>query len=728
MHTVPGDAGKIQRAYATMRCMSMRPWDLAPLLAIALGMITAQYVGLEGVTTAFFSLAAVLVGGYVVGRRLLPEASVRTVALWGACMALAALMLLRGAWFYAGGFLGGWGDVWTTGAFLGLAVLATVVLSLTEKKFARRARQDRASQNITVLPAMLEILSILVSLAGVGLIGYVAWKLGTVDAIRTPWPLLPGWTLPMIGLLWALTLVGAWRETPWRWGTGIQAACALAATAIITPLFYKIGFGFDGFLHVAGERVLAETGTLSPKPPYYMGQYVLVTWVAQLFSLSVATVDRWLVAAMATFLIPAATLLGKRTALRLPALVLVPIAPFVATTPHGVASVLAVTSLLSYPQGDEAPLPGAVVALLFAAWASLTHPLVGLPVLGAVVAALLWRVRHWMRYPLSLLTAVGAGVAVPIVFGLAASLGSSARVAFNWGAVTDVATWYQLLQGLVPWAPNRYAVWAQSSVWIVEVLPWITVLLAGIAVIRRLVRMLRREPMHSVSGLPFLVTAFVTLLAALVMQLAGDFAFLIDYERGNYTERLFGVALLLLLPVATPTLAWLLEKARRAAIPSAVGTILTVALLGAGASYAALPRHDAVTPSRGWSVGASDIATVRVIDRDAAGEAYTVLANQSVSAAAVREFGFARYHNDIFFYPIPTGGALYDVFLRASYEDPGRETMRAAAALGGSQLVYLVINDYWWDAEALSERAAAEADRTFVIHDGNVTVFKYVIE
>jgi hypothetical protein len=96
-----------------------------------------------------------------------------------------------------------------------------------------------------------------------------------------------------------------------------------------------------------------------------------------------------------------------------------------------------------------------------------------------------------------------------------------------------------------------------------------------------------------------------------------------------------------------------------------------------------------------------------------------------VSAAAVSVFGFKRYHNDVFYYPIPTGGPLYNTFLWASYEDPSRETMREAARLGGSDLVYFVVNDYWWDATALMDAAASSTDRAFDIQQGKVKVFKY---
>jgi hypothetical protein len=309
------------------------------------------------------------------------------------------------------------------------------------------------------------------------------------------------------------------------------------------------------------------------------------------------------------------------------------------------------------------------------------------------------------------------------VFGLASNLGSAAGVNFDLGKIVDPATWSGILSGFIPWVPNRYALWPQTAEWIVKLLPWVTVVFAGLGAWR-----VRGGSETRPYAGPWLFSASSTFIAALVLRIAGDFGFLIDYERGNYADRLFMVAWLLLLPVAIPELGRRLANAVHAPLVNRIAVLVAIGFLGAGASYAALPRHDAVTPSRGWSVGSADIEAVKLIDQDSAGTPYTVLANQSVSAAAIKTFGFKRYNNDVFFYPIPTGGPLYELFLRASYEDPSRDTMKDAARLGGSSLVYFVVNDYWWDAGRLSERAASSTDREFLIQDGKVKIFKYTLE
>jgi hypothetical protein len=275
----------------------------------------------------------------------------------------------------------------------------------------------------------------------------------------------------------------------------------------------------------------------------------------------------------------------------------------------------------------------------------------------------------------------------------------------------------------MPWIPfvtNHFALWADASVWIEKALPLIILVFAIAGTIHHYREKRTIEP--------WLVAAASAAVAAAILQIAGDFGFLIDYERGNYAARLWVVGAILLLPAAIPQFGVFLDRAKRAAPSSAIAMVFAIGLLGAGSAYAALPRHDALTPSRGWSVGSTDIDAVKLIDEDSANKPYTVLANQSVSAAAVRTFGFKRYNDDVFFYPIPTGGALYDLFLTASYGDPSRATMAKAAALGGSKLVYFVVNDYWWKSDELIQTARLSADRVFDIGDGKVTVFKYEIK
>jgi hypothetical protein len=666
---------------------------------------------------SFLALFAIALAGYAVGPRLVRGRSPLLDAVWGGIGVLLAFIIIRCLWFYAGGHLNRSGDVWTL-----LITLAAVGAWLM---LVRRKREiaPRQESHDNVRGYVVTAIGIVLATASMFVVAWAAFRAGTSDSIRTPWPLLPGWTLSVIGMLWAFSLALAWKAR--RTASAVALACAYASLFLIAPLLYVIGYGFDSFLHIAGERVLEETGTLMPKPLYYMGQYVLVVWLSRIFDLPVADIDRFLVPAAAAVLIPLAALLAfpKRSpASSFAALVLIPVSAFVATTPHGLATIFAVSALLLSIRRGESGV-GPLLPILSAIASAVTHPLVGLPVTGAVLMDIVFRsgMRASIRTAGAWLLAFASGLVVPAVFGLSSAIGSNAGVTFDARIFFDPAAWSSLISTWVPWVPNRYAIWPESAAWIMKLLPMLTTGLAISAAVRD--RFAARDDRRP--NALWLTAAASAFLASVVLRLAGDFDFLIDYERGNYAERLAQVAWLLLIPLAVPELGSWLEKAKRASMPSAIAILASIGLFGAGAAYAALPRHDAATASRGWSVGKADIEAVRLIDEDASGRPYTVLANQSVSAAAVREFGFKRYHDDVFFYPIPTGGELYDVFLTASYEDPGFDAMRAAGALGGSDLVYFVVNEYWWKADELAERAKRTANREFVIQDEKVRVYRY---
>ena len=126
------------------------------------------------------------------------------------------------------------------------------------------------------------------------------------------------------------------------------------------------------------------------------------------------------------------------------------------------------------------------------------------------------------------------------------------------------------------------------------------------------------------------------------------------------------------------------------------------------------------------SVGTDDREAVRFIEQHAGGRPYTVLANQQVSAAAIEAYGFKRYTNDVFYYPVPTGGPLYQVFLDMMAQ-PNLVTVQRAADLGNSRLVYVVLNDYWWEAERVGAELDQLADRVYHFGDDRVRVYRFEV-
>lgn len=657
----------------------------------------------------FLTFFAILFPSYLIGKRLFPKTHWLAYTAMGLTLFAALNALIQTGWYYAGGLLNDASDMWIMSGTMALCNLIALLVS--------EHREDRElPPQLTAKDWGMAILLFGASLAALGFVAYSAWRSGTLDSIRTPWPLLPPGTLAALAVIWASAIISG-LALKRRAITAWQAGIAMLGTTAIAPLVYRVGFGFDGFLHIASEKIMLASGTLSPKPFYYIGQYVFTTRFAKLLEVPVENVDRWLVPLAAAILLPLAIYLGHRksdSAAWPLALFLLPLAPFVATTPQAFAYLLGLSALLML-RGRFDGFAHPLASLILAAWSAAIHPLAGIPFLAICLALAAWPNDGsnwlWPRRLASALFAFSGICAVPLMFFV---LGLAGKADIHWdtSGLWSSATWSEIGNTFLPWIGNHYTVWPSWASLVAQSLPAILLLAAVMAII------LTRGAERAASAI--LALASVALFASsVILKRTGEFAFLIDYERGNYAERLSLIATFMLLVAALPAIAKMFSRIKRGPPLTgavAVGFMLAVA---AALSYDALPRHDALVTGRGWTVGQADIEAVRLIDRDAGKQDYTVLANQSVSAAAVMQLGFKRYHEDIFFYPIPTGGELYDVFLRMTYKEPTRDTAADAGRLGQTQLVYVVLNDYWWNAEYTGEALSGIADAEWPVGESD---------
>jgi hypothetical protein len=225
---------------------------------------------------------------------------------------------------------------------------------------------------------------------------------------------------------------------------------------------------------------------------------------------------------------------------------------------------------------------------------------------------------------------------------------------------------------------------------------------------------------------------FMTVFSALIInyiliKLFIDFPALIKYEQNIFPERILEISFYFLLPLFLFALYQFFAKLETQKKSLKIFFFMLFPLLLTFSLYYSYPKDDGedYQIDRGYSVSASDIYAVQQIEKDASGADYIVLANQSVSAAAVREFGFNRYYGPHFYYPIPTGDPLYQSYLKMVYEAPTRATVTEASNLTGVRLVYFVLNKYWTDSEKISEEAKIEADKEISIDNGKILIFKY---
>ncbi len=566
--------------------------------------------------------------------------------------------------------------------------------------------------------------------------GFSLLRSGASDiAMRSPWDHVPRmffvvFFLAALGIFTVAYsgLIGEWALLP---AAGLAFLAVSAAAAV-----YAVGFGFDPFIHQATEAVIYRLGAIEPKPFYYVGQYSLVVILARLTRAGVAAVDTYLVPAAFALTLPVAYWSlkrafgwsGRAAAAASLALLLLPLSPFIATTPQGLADALALmTFFLALPVCAEKALPRPVLVLLAAA-VTLVHPLAGIPlaVFVAILLVLTARERRGgVGLWLVLLQLFLAGcIALPLAF-MANARVSDAGVAVSETLLSAPTGLFEELTGAG--IVSRQFNAAFDFVYFWRTVRQAVIALAGLAGLALLVgRRLNGALAYGVSFIVFLVNYFLLLSVV-------RFPFLIEYERSNYADRILDLALFLLAPPALYAFGRLISRVRRGFPPLKVGLALGLAALAVSSLYLAYPRRDKYESSRGWSTGAADLAAVRRIDQDAGGAPYVVLANQAVAAGAVRELGFRAYYpsrdperpGEIFFYPIPTGGPLYADFLEMNSSLGAAATAARSMDLTGVDTVYFVVNNYWWHAQKIVSAAKRQADAWWTI-DNSDYVFKYV--
>lgn len=547
--------------------------------------------------------------------------------------------------------------------------------------------------------------------------------LTTQEAIRTPWSIVPPIIFAGVALTAGLALFVAQTATTPLW---LVPGYVIFLSLLI--VIYPLGYGFDIFIHQASEKMLSLTGTISPKPFYYLGQYTSVTFLAQLLGLSVVQIDNWLLPLLASLALPfsLAAFINNlfippkwRLTLALAPLFFAPTA-FTYTTPQGLAYLwFVITCLMLASRLLGAKVPTKILWLTGLA-AFVTHPLAGLPGLGILT---LWWLKEYgvnfkYRRRWRLIAAVSTALCVPMAFALLTWFQpSAASIKFSGDILTNLKNLFQTISYQLPFWPRFIDVPDAIYLW-GRPLTLIFLVLAGLGY--------WQAKRQQYSALKFIGRS-ATLPGAgfLVFTLLFTFPNLPDNEQNFYSIRLWDITLLLLWPLTILGIYWLsqnmIDQLRRKLSWLIIGSLLLTASF-----YLTYPRFDIWHHATAYNTTAYDVMAVRLVENAAGGADYVVLANQAVAAAAVKEFGFAKYYAGHFYYPIPTGtNPLYQVYLNATERGlPMREIIKPASNLGVGQ-VFLILNRYWADYDTLSKVAKAQADEWWEVADGRITIYRY---
>jgi hypothetical protein len=564
---------------------------------------------------------------------------------------------------------------------------------------------------------------------------YILFSHQTEQAIISPWQVVPSYFFIFYGLATIALIAIIVRQQ------SSNAAIFLITlhyflSFSIAWIVYKIGYGFDPFIHQATMDLIDKTGAVEPKPFYYLGQYSLIVILRKITFIPIQWLDKLLVPVLAAVFLPAALYRvlakwfdsDKANLLLVLIMLILPFSFFIATTPQNLAYLLLILAiLLGLICSNAYEL---IIIYLLALAALLIQPIAGIP---AGLFALLLTAYHSDKDKLK-------KYFYSIIFILAVTLLPLAfyfveKNNFVQGAESPPQNKIISLPELIL-PVGRQAVPDQENFILnfIYLYGFNLKIIIGLMIIAGLIIAFRHKQKCKIFGIYLLMP--VALLLSYLMTKTLPFNFLINYERDNYSDRILLAAVFFSLPFIIIALYAFLEKVLKQNRIIKTSLLTFLAALIAVSLYLSYPRFDRYFNSHCFSTSADDIAAARWIDGNASGD-YIVLANQQVSAAALREFGFKKYYTpspyegegrgEVFYYPIPTGGPLYQYYLDMVYKKPSRETMIAAMDLTGVNKGYFVLNKYWWAFPKILEEAKLEADGWQEINNGEVYVFKYFL-
>ena len=168
-------------------------------------------------------------------------------------------------------------------------------------------------------------------------------------------------------------------------------------TFSVAVLVYKLGYGFDTFIHEATLNLIDKDGFVSPKPLYYLGQYSLIIIFHKLFFIPISLLNKFLLPILSSILLPSAIYLSlkqlatnqKTVFISTVSLLAIPFSIFIISTPQNLAFLFLILALLMGLICKD--LICLITIYLLALASLLTQPIAGIP---AIIFSVVLTVYH----------------------------------------------------------------------------------------------------------------------------------------------------------------------------------------------------------------------------------------------------------------------------------------------------------------------------------------------
>ncbi|MBU2542620.1 hypothetical protein KJ785_03610 [Patescibacteria group bacterium] len=569
----------------------------------------------------------------------------------------------------------------------------------------------------------------LIVFGGQALLFYVLFTKRFTDTLVSPWTII-GPKFFLVFVISSTLLLWVVQKSKHTLSNLLLVIIHSLLILNVALIIFKIGFGFDPFIHQATEKWISENGFILPKQPYYIGQYMLIVVLNFITKIPITVLDKSLVPILSGILTPLIAYFAlSKTNLKhklIPALALIPLLPLsflIMTTPNNLALLLTlITVFWIWYETKYSNKKTNLFGILITLTTICIHPLVGLPLLFIYVISIILKKNKIKLIFYSLYTTI-LTLILPLTFYL-----NSRRLGQNMVIKNPLNN----LEGFWSLFSRPHYYWIDKGNWFWQALYYYRDAIKPLILIVAILGIVFAIKKYKIKQTYFFVATIVGLfISAFLLSTSLNFTDVIFYEQGNYAGRLLTMILIILLPFFIISLRELFIFVKKQPAKQFSLAIIFSALLLVS-WYFTYPTRDQVSFHTGYSVREADITTVHFIDNlNKNKKDYIVLTNQLVSAAALREFSFTRYletpAGEQYFYSIPTGGPLYQYFRKMVYQEPKREWMEEAMNFAGVKKAYFVHTNYWAPAGEIRDAAKLEADNWWELANGRVWVYEYVM-
>ncbi|MBN1326212.1 hypothetical protein JW977_04535 [Candidatus Falkowbacteria bacterium] len=544
---------------------------------------------------------------------------------------------------------------------------------------------------------------------------FILWKSQTIEAIYSPWQVIPKeffaiYILATFNLI-LLILYDKCKITP------VLIGLHYFLTTSVALFIYRLGYGFDPFIHQTTESIIFNQGFILPKPFYYLGQYSLVVFLAHFLQISVEWIDKLLLPILLSVFLPYTICKSIKKTFILPrnichllglSFLFLPFSLFITTTPQALANLFCIMIIfLSFLYLEDKQIPFPFLILL--ALASLAiHAISGIPIIIYLVIIYLIKNKNLATKIILPIFAIVSALALPISL-LINSFISIYKVSWQQNAINFI-DWPSIFT-------TQYKIIFDLSYLYRNSIYWLLILIT-ITTLIYLIK-IKKAQIFLASLLAFAILIINAFLLNFIKV-----NFIIEYEQGDFAKRVWQLAFYFLLPITCYGLYIFIQKAWQKSIIYKSFLIFTLTLALALSVYLSYPRYDDYDNSKFINVSAADFQAVQYIENDSQGENYIVLSNQMTSAAALKIFGFTKYYNGNYFYPIPTGGELYKFYEKMLYTDTSKETMIQAMDFVGVKVAYFILPTYWKQFATVDQAAQKAAGTIYNLGD-KIFIYKF---